>query len=80
MGSKEGIDKLFFELASESRLGILRELQLKPLKMQEIARKLDLTDTESCKQLQRLTEAHLSWSTTRRLISNASEMTISLEN
>ncbi len=59
MGSNEGVDKLFFELASESRLGILRELQLKQLKMQELARTLNLTDTETCRQLQRLTEAQL---------------------
>jgi predicted transcriptional regulator len=55
----EGVDKLFFELASESRLGILRELLVKPLKMQELARNLNLTDTEACRQLQRLTEAQL---------------------
>ncbi|HLN88742.1 MAG TPA: hypothetical protein VK253_01630 [Candidatus Binatia bacterium] len=59
MSEKEGIDKLFFELASESRLGILRQLQTKDLKMQEVARKLDLTDTESCRQLQRLSDAKL---------------------
>ncbi len=59
MDSEKGVDKLFFELASESRLGILRELQSKDLKMQEIARKLDLTDTETCRQLQRLSEAQL---------------------
>jgi predicted transcriptional regulator len=59
MGSKEGVDKLFFELASESRLGILQELKLKQLKMQELARNLNLTDTETCRQLQRLTEAQL---------------------
>ena len=57
--SSEGLDKLFFELASESRLGVLHELQVKNLKMQELARKLDLTDTETCRQLQRLSEAHL---------------------
>ena len=59
MGSGEGLDKLFFELASESRLGILHELQVKNLKMQELARRLDLTDTEACRQLQRLNEAKL---------------------
>jgi len=57
--SSEGLDKLFFELASESRLGILHGLQMKNLKMQELARKLDLTDTETCRQLQRLNEARL---------------------
>jgi len=59
MDIEEGIEKLFFELASESRLAILHELQMKNLKMQELARKLDLTDTETCRQLQRLSEAHL---------------------
>ena len=59
MESSEGLDKLFFEFASESRLGILRELRGKELKMQELARKLDLTDTETCRQLQRLSEARL---------------------
>ncbi len=59
MGDQEGLDKLFFELASESRLGILLELQTKELKMQEIARKLNLTHTETFRQLQRLSEALL---------------------
>jgi predicted transcriptional regulator len=57
--NQEGIESLFFELASESRLGILRELQKKNLKMQEIARRLDLTATEAVRQLKRLTEAML---------------------
>ena len=55
----EGIDRLFYELASESRLGILKALQVKNYRMQEIARKLDLTDTEAFRQLQRLSEAQL---------------------
>ncbi len=59
MSGKEGIGKLFFELASESRLGILRQLRTKDLKMQEVAQRLDLTDTESCRQLQRLSDAKL---------------------
>ncbi len=59
MDGLQGLDKLFFELASESRLGILRELQARELKMQEIARRLNLTDTETCRQLQRLSEAML---------------------
>ena len=59
MENQEGIERLFFELASESRLGILRELQTKNLKMQEIARRLDLTATEAVRQLKRLTEALL---------------------
>jgi predicted transcriptional regulator len=57
--NSEGIDRVFYELASESRLSILRELQAKNYKMQELARKLDLTDTEAFRQLQRLSEALL---------------------
>jgi predicted transcriptional regulator len=55
----EGIEKLFFELASESRLSILRELRKENLKMHEIARRLDVTATEAFRQLQRLSEALL---------------------
>jgi predicted transcriptional regulator len=57
MENQEGLEKLFFELASESRLGILLELQVNGLRMQEIARRLNLTDTETCRQLQRLKDA-----------------------
>ena len=59
MAESEGVDRVFFELASESRLCILRELSAKNYKMQELARKLDLTDTEAFRQLQRLSEALL---------------------
>ena len=52
-----GLDKLFFDLASESRLGILMELRTQGLRMQEIGRKLDLTNTETSRQLPRLSEA-----------------------
>jgi predicted transcriptional regulator len=55
----EGLDKLFFELASESRLEILRELLKGDFKMQELARKLDMTSTETFRQLNRLSEASL---------------------
>jgi predicted transcriptional regulator len=53
------LDKLFYELASESRLDILRELKTKDLKMQEIARQLNLTSTEAFRQLERLSAAML---------------------
>ena len=53
------MDKLFYELASESRLDILRKLNEKSWKMNDLARKLDLTTTESFRQLQRLKEASL---------------------
>jgi predicted transcriptional regulator len=59
MENQEGIDKLFFELASESRLSILRKLMEKDWKMNEVARKLDLTTTETFRQLQRLSEGLL---------------------
>jgi predicted transcriptional regulator len=59
MGNNEVMEKLFFELASESRLSILHELQTKNLKMNEIARRLDVTATEAFRQLQRLSEAML---------------------
>ena len=59
MDDQDGLDKLFFELASESRLGILFELQTKNLKMQEVGQKLSLTHTEVFRQLQRLSEALL---------------------
>jgi predicted transcriptional regulator len=59
LDESEGIDRLFYELASESRLAILHELQIKNFRMQEIARKLDLTDTEAFRQLQRLCQALL---------------------
>jgi predicted transcriptional regulator len=59
MEDELGVDKLFFELASESRLGILRELQRENLKMQEIARRLDVTATEAFRQLERLGAAKL---------------------
>jgi predicted transcriptional regulator len=55
----EKLDRLFFELASESRLDILRELEKENLKMQEVARRLNLTATESFRQLERLSAAGL---------------------
>jgi predicted transcriptional regulator len=57
--NKKEMEKLFFELASESRLSILRELQTENLKMNKIARRLDVTATEAFRQLQRLSEAML---------------------
>jgi len=55
----ERLDLLYFELASEDRLNILRELNSTSLKMQDIARKLDLTATEASRQLQRMSKAEL---------------------
>ena len=53
------LEKLFFELASESRLQILQELQTQKHKMKEVANRLDVTATEAFRQLQRLSEAML---------------------
>ncbi len=51
--------KLFFELASESRLSILNVVDNEALKLQEVARRLDVTDTEALRQLERLSAASL---------------------
>lgn len=59
MSEDLGLDKLFFELASESRLSILRLLQKEELKMQEIARRLNVTATEAFRQLDRLNATSL---------------------
>lgn len=53
------MDKLFFELASESRLAILSALLSEELKLQEVARRVDITPTEALRQLNRLGEALL---------------------
>ena len=57
MEKTEGIEKLFFELASESRIDIIRELKEQNLKNNELSGKLDLTATEAFRQLQHLSEA-----------------------
>ncbi|MGD0646204.1 MAG: transcriptional regulator FilR1 domain-containing protein, partial [Candidatus Bathyarchaeia archaeon] len=53
----KGIEKLFFDLASESRIDIIHELKEQNLKNNELGAKLDLTATEAFRQLQHLTEA-----------------------
>lgn len=59
MGEEKRLDSLFYELASQSRLDILQTLCKANLKMQDLARKLDLTATEATRQLQRLNQAKL---------------------
>ena len=59
MEESQGVGNLFFELASESRLQILCELKQKSGKMNEIAKRLNLTTTESFRQFQRLSEQQL---------------------
>jgi len=56
---QEGVERLFFELSSGSRLSILRELQGEDLKTMEITRRLDLTGTEAFRQLRRLSDTNL---------------------
>ena len=53
------IEGLFYELASESRHSILQELKDKDWKMNDLARKLNITTTETFRQLQRLSDASL---------------------
>lgn len=59
MAEEKRLDILFYELASKDRLAILRELANTNLKMQDVARKLDLTATEASRQLQRMSQAKL---------------------
>jgi predicted transcriptional regulator len=59
MVDEKRLDMLFYELASEDRLAILRELCDSQLKMQDVARKLALTATEASRQLQRMGQAKL---------------------
>lgn len=59
MENQEKVERLYFELASESRISILQEIEKHKGKMREIARKLDLTTTETFRQLQRLADALL---------------------
>ena len=59
MEDEEGIERLFFELASDSRLRILWEINRQKGKMREIARKLNLSTTDTFRQLQRLSDALL---------------------
>ena len=56
---KDGVAKLFLDFASESRLSMLHELEIRNLKTQEIANLGNLSATEAVRQLQRLTEALL---------------------
>lgn len=59
MKNSQDIQDLFFDLASEIRLEILSELKKQALKTNDLARQIDLTPTESLRQLQRLTKAKL---------------------
>ncbi|TFG27661.1 DUF1724 domain-containing protein [Candidatus Thorarchaeota archaeon] len=55
----EEISKVLFELASNRRASILFEVERKNLKMQQIAKSLDMNVTETFRHLQRLNDAKL---------------------
>jgi len=53
----ENLHKLLFELSSAERINIMLELQKKPMKLSHISQKLELTITQTSRNLQRLNEA-----------------------
>lgn len=55
----EDISKILFELASSRRASILFEVEKQNLKMQQIAKSLDMNVTEVFRHLQRLSDARL---------------------
>ncbi len=59
MEEDEDISKVLFELSSNRRANILFGIQNEKLKMQQIAKTLDMTTTETFRHLQRLSEAKL---------------------
>lgn len=54
---EERLSLLFSQLSNADRRRIIDELQTKNLKLNEVAKKLDITATEAFRQLQRLTDA-----------------------
>lgn len=50
----KGIENLFFNLSSKSRIDILQSISADNLRMNEIARKNEITATEASRQIQRL--------------------------
>ncbi|MFW9910665.1 MAG: ArsR family transcriptional regulator, partial [Candidatus Thorarchaeota archaeon] len=56
---EEEISKVLFELASNRRASILFELERQNLRMQQIAKSLDMNVTETFRHLQRLSDAKL---------------------
>lgn len=59
MDDHDEISKVLFELSSNRRASILFKIRKENLKMQEIAKALDMTVTETFRHLQRLTDAKL---------------------
>jgi predicted transcriptional regulator len=54
-----GLAQFLFEVASDDRLGILAAIAEKPLRHAQIARHLDMTDSETTRHLNRLSSASL---------------------
>jgi predicted transcriptional regulator len=59
MTDDEQLSDLYFQLSSADRRKIIEELLRESLKLNEIAKRLDMTATEAFRQLQRLTDAGL---------------------
>jgi predicted transcriptional regulator len=57
--SVDGLENLFFNLSSESRLDILYAVSEERLRMNEIAKKVNITATEASRQIQRLSDESL---------------------
>jgi predicted transcriptional regulator len=53
------LSDIHFQLSSADRRRIIDELQMQSLKLNEVAKKMDITPTEAFRQLQRLTDAGL---------------------
>jgi predicted transcriptional regulator len=56
---EDRLSDIHFILSSADRRRIIEELQMQNLKLNEVAKKLDITATEALRQLQRLTDAGL---------------------
>ncbi len=60
MKTDEGhLSDLLFQLSNADRRKIIEELQTQSLKLNEVAKKMDISATEAFRQLQRLTDAGL---------------------
>ena len=55
----ENVCSIFFELSNEDRLSIMLALEKEPLKLTHISKSLDLTSSESHRQLSRMLETKL---------------------
>jgi predicted transcriptional regulator len=56
---EDRLSDIHFQLSNADRRRIIEEIQTQSLKLNEVAKKLDITATEAFRQLQRLTDAGL---------------------